>query len=71
MNTKTQTSRFQVLSIVATAVAIPAILGVQQWLEDPAHGLVFLLARFFVVAGLSAAVSAAVGFAALRFMIKK
>jgi hypothetical protein len=46
-------------------------LGAQEWHEDPGHGLVFLLARFFIVWLVAAVVGSAAGFLALHFIFKK
>ncbi|HEV3272962.1 MAG TPA: hypothetical protein VGZ93_12340 [Candidatus Methylacidiphilales bacterium] len=57
--------------IISPGVVTPAVLGVLHWQEDPAHSLGFLLARFFVVWLLAAAIGTAAGIFAVRFVVRK
>jgi len=70
MNTETKRQRFYPI-VIAPAIVIPIVLGVQQWQEDPAHGAAFLWARFLIVGVLAATAGGAAGFFALRFVDKK
>jgi uncharacterized membrane protein len=70
MNSETKIRRIYPF-IISPAAVIPAVLGVQHWQENSVHSLGFLLARFFIVWVLAAAIGGVVGITVLRLMFKK
>jgi hypothetical protein len=70
MNPETKRQRFNPL-IIAPAVVIPIVSGMQQWHEDPAHDLGYLVARFLTCWLLAAGIGATAGVLTVRYLVRK